>query len=144
MDGGTAAMAPPFHSHHLDSPFVTRPPPTSHLMLIVASSPLLRQQRADANTLASSSPRQHATAPLPPPFDNILSVDKRRQTTYGVWQWHAAVASEVAAAGIGSVQQRQWRRLRAAVVNEVAAAGSGSVRQRQWRWRAAAAYGSSL
>jgi hypothetical protein len=65
MDGGTAETAPPSHSHHLDPPFVTRPPPTYHLMLIVASSPLLRQQpRANANTLTSPSPRQRATAPV--------------------------------------------------------------------------------
>ena len=42
MDDGTAETASPSHSHHLDPPFVTRPPPTSHLMLIVASSPLLQ------------------------------------------------------------------------------------------------------
>ena len=54
---------------------------TSHLMLIVTSSPLLQQQHADANTLTSSSPRQRATAPPPPPFDKIISIDKRRQTT---------------------------------------------------------------
>ena len=75
MDGGTAATATPSHSHHLESPLCHAPP--SHL----PSSPLLRQQRADANTLTSSSPRQRATAPPPPPFDKILSIDKRRQTT---------------------------------------------------------------
>ena len=67
MDGGMAETAPPSHSHHLNPPFVTRPPPTSHLMLIVASSPLLRQQRVDDNTLTPSLPRQCATAL--PPFD---------------------------------------------------------------------------
>ncbi len=81
MDGGTAATATPSHSHHLESPICHVPPPISHLMLIVTSSPLLRQQRADVNTLTSSSPRQCATAPPPPPFDKILSIDKRRQTT---------------------------------------------------------------
>jgi hypothetical protein len=107
MDGGMAATAPPSHSHHLDSPFVTRPPPTSHLMLIVASSPLHRQQRADKNTLASSSPHQRATAPPPPRLDKILSIDKRRQTTYGVRRWCAAVASKMAAAGSCGVRQRR-------------------------------------
>jgi hypothetical protein len=97
MDGRTAATAP------LDFPFVTRPPPTSHLMLIGASSPLLRQQCTDANTLASPSPRQCATAPPPPPFNKILSIDKRRQTTYSMRRWHAAVASEVVVAGSGGV-----------------------------------------
>ena len=74
MDGGTVATATPSHSHHLESP-------TSHLVLIVASSPLLQQQHADANTLTSSSPRQRVIAPPPPPFEKILSIDKRRQTT---------------------------------------------------------------
>ena len=60
MDGGMAATATPSHSHHLESPFVTLPPPTSHLMLIFASSPLLRQQCADANT-------QHPNIVIPPP-----------------------------------------------------------------------------
>ena len=71
---------PPLTATASNPPFVTWPPPTSHLMLIVVSSPLLRQQRADANTLTLSSPRQRATAPPPPPFDKILSIDKRRQT----------------------------------------------------------------
>jgi len=74
MDGGTVATATPSHSHHLESP-------TSHLVLIVASSLLLQQQRADANTLTSSSPRQCAITPPLPPFEKILSIDKRRQTT---------------------------------------------------------------
>jgi hypothetical protein len=43
MDGGTAATATPSHIHHLESPFCHvlpshLPLPTSHLMLIVASS----------------------------------------------------------------------------------------------------------
>jgi hypothetical protein len=78
---GRRQRLPPLTATASNPPFVTRPPPTSHLMLIVVSSPLLRQQRADANTLTLSSPRQRATATPPPPFDKILSIDKRRQTT---------------------------------------------------------------
>ncbi len=73
-------------------------------MLIVASSPLLRQQRADDKHpgIVIIPPTRHrpATAPL----DKILGIDKRHQTTYGVWQWRAAVASEVVAAGSGGVR----------------------------------------
>ena len=82
MDGGTAATATPSHSHHLKSPLCHAPP--SHLPPNVDCCvllPLLQQQHANANTLTSSSPRQHATAPPTPPLDKILSIDKRRQTT---------------------------------------------------------------
>ena len=70
MDGGTAARRQRLSlTTNTSTPhFVTCPPPTSHLMLIVASSfPLLRQQRIDANIPTSASPRQRATAPPPPP-----------------------------------------------------------------------------
>ena len=81
MDGGTAATATPSHSHHLKSPLCHAPP--SHIPPNVDCCvlPLLRQQCADINTLTLSSPRQRATAPPPPPFNKILSIEKRRQTT---------------------------------------------------------------
>jgi hypothetical protein len=81
MDSGTAATATPSHIHHLESPLCLAPPSQLPPNVDCRVLPPLRQQRADANTLTSSSPRQRATAPPPPPFNKILSIDKRRQTT---------------------------------------------------------------
>ena len=73
---GRRQRLPPLTATTSSPPCVTHPPLTSHLMLIVASSPLLRQQHADANTLtlsslssSSSSSSRSATSSEPRPGD---------------------------------------------------------------------------
>ena len=56
-------MVPPLTTTTLPPPFVTCPHLTSHLMLIVAFSPLLQKQCANNNALKLLLPRQHATLP---------------------------------------------------------------------------------